>query len=179
MVKLVVIGIIITVVSIATFISLDKKNSSNSIINGQPTSLVVGESESKVNISGEVNHPGDYVIATDKTLGDLIYLAGGVTAKADSKAYNSSILISPRTEFYIAPSSENSSSCAVVDISKVNINTADEQSLISIGFNASQAANIVSYRSSNGQFEAIEDILEVKGIGKSTYAKVRTKITIS
>lgn len=178
MIKVVVIGIIITIVSLTAFVAIDKNKSGSSIINGQPTTLVDDSNSSKVTISGEINHPGDYVIASDKTLGDLIYLAGGVTSKADSKAYNSSVLISTRTDFYIAPLVENSSSCSTVEIKKININTASEDDLISVGFSSSQASSLISYRTTNGQFEAIEDLLNVKGIGKSTFAKVRTKIVI-
>lgn len=180
MLKIIIIGIVITVLSITAFVAVDKKkNASSSLINGQSTQLVDDANTSKVAISGEVNHPGDYVIATDKTLGDLIYMAGGVTTKADDSAYNSSLLISTRTEFYIAPIAEESSSCSLVEITKVNINTATEEELIEIGLSSSQASNLVSYRTDTGLFEALEDLLKVKGIGKATYAKIKNKVTIS
>lgn len=179
MFKVIVVGIIITVITLATLSVVDSKSGNSTIINGQQTSFVEeGDNVSKVTISGEINHPGDYTIATDKTLGDLIYLAGGITSKADEKAYNSSILIASRTEFYIAPVYEIPSSCVTSEIKKVNINSATNEELIDVGFNSSQASSIISYRKENGQFEAIEDLLNVKGIGKSTYAKVKTKITI-
>ena len=64
-------------------------------------------------------------------------------------------------------------------MAKTNINTADANDLEKVGFNSSQALNLVDYRESNGLFETIEDIVKVKGIGQATFEKVKNKISIS
>lgn len=62
----------------------------------------------------------------------------------------------------------------------VNINTASAseiaQALNGIGENKAQA--IVAYRQQYGEFKTASDILQVKGIGESTYEKNKADILI-
>jgi len=62
----------------------------------------------------------------------------------------------------------------------VNINTADAQTLASqlTGIGLSRAQAIVRYRETYGPFETIEELEDVKGIGKSTISKNRTLLTL-
>ena len=180
MLKEILIGIVVTVVGLFALsavhkVGTDLNNSSYSY----QTATSGDDNTSKVSISGEINHPGDYYISSDSTLGDLITMAGGTTEKADSSAYNSSILISTRTSFYIPPLSTGSGICVDTNVDKVNINSATSTELLEVGFNSTQAPNIVDYRTSNGSFQAIEDIMNVKGIGQATFEKVKNKICIS
>lgn len=63
---------------------------------------------------------------------------------------------------------------------KVNINTADamtlQKELIGIGKNKADA--IVAYRESNGQFTSVDELIEVKGIGKAILDKNREKLSL-
>ncbi len=62
----------------------------------------------------------------------------------------------------------------------VNINTASESELGAIsGIGAGKAAAIVKYRQENGNFAAIEDIMNVSGIKEGTYEKIKDKITVN
>ena len=55
----------------------------------------------------------------------------------------------------------------------VNINTAEINELTKLnGIGEAKAKAIISYRNSNGLFAKTEDILNVKGIGESIYAKI-------
>ena len=129
------------------------------------------------------HHPEEAGIVIDEhgwtDVMDLIDKAGGVTEKADTKAYNPSILISTHTSFYIPPKSSPSSACVETEITKVNINTADKPALRSIGLSESRAQAVIDYRTSNGPFQAIEDIRNVSGIAEVTFGKIKNKITIS
>ncbi len=62
---------------------------------------------------------------------------------------------------------------------KININNAslDELTLL-IGIGEKKAQAIVKYREEMGNFKRIEDIMNVKGIGNSTYEKNKDKITV-
>ncbi|MCW9717660.1 ComEA family DNA-binding protein [Avibacterium sp. 21-599] len=61
---------------------------------------------------------------------------------------------------------------------KLNINTATasdiQRALVGIG--AKKAEAIVEYREKHGKFTAIEQLLEVQGIGKATLKKNRERI---
>jgi len=180
MFKLIVIGLIITVVGLLAFSAVDNFTASpSSSLNGYSTSYVEGTNMVNVAIDGEINHSGTYSISSEETLGDLIDMAGGVTEKADSSAYLSSLVISTHTSFYIPPVSAGSGVCVDTEFTKVNINTASESQLAEIGFNSAQAVNLIDYRTENGSFEAIEDILKVKGIGEATFSRVKNKIRLS
>lgn len=181
MVKEVVIGIVITVVGLFMLTAVSKfgNSSGGNGTDNSPTTETVDGNSVKVAISGEINHPGSYYVSPDGTLGDLITMAGGVTSKADETTYNTSLVISTRTSFYIAPLSVNSGLCVDTTLDKVNINVALSDALLEVGFNSTQAPNIVDYRLSNGAFQALEDVMSVKGVGQATFEKVKNKICIA
>ncbi len=63
---------------------------------------------------------------------------------------------------------------------KININTANLEELDSLpGIGSSKAQAIIDYRTANGFFNAIEDIMEVSGIGEATFNNIKDLITIS
>jgi competence protein ComEA len=63
---------------------------------------------------------------------------------------------------------------------QVNINTADAQTLAAglKGVGEARAAEIVRYRETYGPFASAEELVEVKGIGKSTLDMNRDVITL-
>lgn len=63
--------------------------------------------------------------------------------------------------------------------SKISINEADEENLTKIsGIGSSKAKSIIEYRKQNGNFKTIEDIMNVSGIGKSLFEKIKDYITV-
>lgn len=68
-----------------------------------------------------------------------------------------------------------------VEQSKININTADavtlQRDLSEIGKAKSEA--IVAYREANGNFTSVDELLEVKGIGKAILERNRDKVTVN
>lgn len=61
----------------------------------------------------------------------------------------------------------------------VNINTASVTMLDTLpGIGPAKAAAIVDYRTNHGPFARIEDIVNVKGIGPSTYATLKSLISV-
>ncbi|AZC27853.1 ComEA family DNA-binding protein [Pseudomonas sessilinigenes] len=63
---------------------------------------------------------------------------------------------------------------------KVNLNAADVETLSRdlSGIGAAKAKAIVAYRESNGPFTAVDELLEVKGIGKALLEKNRDRLVI-
>ncbi|QDH64227.1 MULTISPECIES: ComEA family DNA-binding protein [Pseudomonas] len=64
---------------------------------------------------------------------------------------------------------------------KVNLNTADAETLRRdlFGIGAAKAQAIIAYRESNGPFTAVDELLEVKGIGKALLEKNRDRLAIN
>ncbi len=62
----------------------------------------------------------------------------------------------------------------------VNINTADAPTLAAglNGIGTSRAEDIVRYREEFGAFTTLDQLTEVKGVGKSTLEKNRARITL-
>jgi len=102
----------------------------------------------------------------------LASLSFGGTAVA---ATNGAPAVKPPAE---APASTDKA--PVAQVAAVNINTASveelQHSLKGIGKVKAQA--IVDYRASNGPFTTVDQLLEVKGIGKGTLDKNRDKISL-
>ena len=65
-------------------------------------------------------------------------------------------------------------------VATVNINSADANTLAAglNGVGQTRAVEIVRYREAYGPFASVEELTEVKGIGKSTLEKNRTLITL-
>lgn len=61
----------------------------------------------------------------------------------------------------------------------VNINTASKDDFLSLkGIGEGKANSIIEYRNKNGNFEKIEDIKNVSGIGDSLFEKIKDYITV-
>ena len=84
----------------------------------------------------------------------------------------------PATVVPAAPAT--SISVQVEQSAKVNINTANAETLQKelSGIGAAKAAAIVAYRSETGSFTSVDELIEVKGIGKALLDKNRDKLAI-
>ena len=62
----------------------------------------------------------------------------------------------------------------------VNINTANAQELATMldGIGSSRAAAIVTYRETHGDFESVEELTAVRGIGTQVLQSNRSKIVL-
>ena len=63
-------------------------------------------------------------------------------------------------------------------VERINVNTADEAELQRLpGIGAMLAQRIVDHREANGPFAAVEELLQVEGIGPSTLEELREMVT--
>ena len=61
----------------------------------------------------------------------------------------------------------------------VDINSADRDMLCTLsGIGEVLAERIIAFREENGAFAAIEDIMQVQGIGSGTFERIRSRITV-
>ncbi len=62
---------------------------------------------------------------------------------------------------------------------KVNINSAGRELLMSLyGIGEDRAQAIIDYRSNNGSFRDISEIMEVEGISEKVYEQIKDDITV-
>ncbi|QHF04415.1 helix-hairpin-helix domain-containing protein [Pseudomonas asturiensis] len=82
-----------------------------------------------------------------------------------------------------APSSVEAPVAAAVQAAqadRINLNKADAETLQKelAGIGKNKADAIVAYRESNGEFTSVDELIEVKGIGKSILEKNRDKLSV-
>lgn len=123
-------------------------------------------------IKGEVKNPGVYEIKNGGNLKDLIDAAGGETEIADT----SDVVLSSRVRqgqiFVIGKKVVNAAA------QKISISTADVQTLQLLpGIGPAMAQRIVEYRQQT-PFQALEDLMNVKGIGEKTFEKLKERICL-
>ena len=159
-----------------------------------------------VYVTGEVAKPGVVYVPWEGRVGDAINQCGGLLPTADSSQVNMAATVKDGMEIRVkgkaiskdgnVGSQGNNSSVegnAASRASKtsspeqgknasgemVNINTADVEGLKKLkGIGPAMAQRIIDYREANGSFQAPEDIMQVKGIGKVKYAKLKEQIAI-
>ena len=120
---------------------------------------------------------------------DLINKAGGLNENADINSINRAEKLKNHQLIIIPDNSNHENTNVNVNILRsnkdnlssnlININTADEKELDSLpGVGPSKAKDIIRYREEKGEFKSIEDIKNVKGIGESSFEKLKDKITV-
>lgn len=94
------------------------------------------------------------------------------TALEETTTQEAASLPEPSQESLTEPLPEQASG-------KVNINTADEQELMTLkGIGEVKARRIVEDRKKNGRFSSPQDLLRVNGIGEKTLEKILQDITV-
>jgi competence protein ComEA len=65
------------------------------------------------------------------------------------------------------------------EVKKININTASVEELTQLkGIGPNYAVKIVAFRDKNGPFKIPEDLIQVPGIGRKTFEKIKDLIVV-
>ena len=65
------------------------------------------------------------------------------------------------------------------DLTPLDLNSATEAELMELpGIGEELARRIVEYRENNGPFSAVEDIMQVSGIGERKFAGLKDRVTV-
>ena len=145
-----------------------------------------------VHICGEVQTPGVYELTADSRICDVLLLAGGFTADADTEAVNMAAGIEDGMQIVIPAETDRTqemtgnsfyrtgeTAAGKTESQPVNINTADKETLMSLpGIGAGKAEAVIAYREAGGVFKDIKDIMLVDGIKEGVYAKIKDKICV-
>jgi competence protein ComEA len=157
------ITVFLLIAAIAGGIMLAVQHSRN-----QPEEIVLSQTEppeqnGKLYIGGAVANAGIYLWQEGDTLQTLLSDAG-VESDADLS----------HIEIYVPQAGETAS------LQKIDINRAEPWLLEALpGIGEVLAQRIVDYRSQNGPFRTIEDLLKVSGISQGTLDKIKDYITVS
>ena len=156
----------------------DKKNSSKDGSSKNTTSKTSGKCF--VQVSGAVNSPGVYELGGESRVFHAILMAGGYKEDADLSGLNQAEKISDGQKIVIKTRDEAAMEAATsADDGKVNINTADAKTLMTLpGIGESKANSIIKYRESKGSFNSIEDIKNISGIKDGVYNKIADSIKV-
>ena len=137
-----------------------------------------------IDVTGEVASPGVYELPAGSRVIDAIKAAGGAKAKAALSELNLARIIKDGEQIYVDPvytagASVRSGSKPAAPRGPININRATASELNSLdGIGPVIAKRIIAYRTTNGPFLAIEDLLQVSGIGDAKLAQFKEKIRV-
>ena len=137
-----------------------------------------------VDVAGAVRRPGVYEFAEGDRVIDAIERAGGAVPKADLSLLNLAAPLTDGTQILVpkAGPALPSGAAAVPGGSAgggLNINSASATELEGLsGIGEVLAATIVEYRTQNGPFASVDDLLDVSGIGPATLDEIRDQITV-
>jgi len=147
--------------------------------------------EVTIYVSGEVNSPGVITLDSNCRIKDAIIACGDFTPLADKNSVNLAQKVTDGMQIKISAlsqnqndktdnntnSNENNNNKSIQNTTMVNINTASKEELDTLpGVGPATADKIIEYRETNGQFNSIEDIKNVRGIGEAKFSKMQSRI---
>ncbi len=133
-----------------------------------------------VHVSGEVVRPGLVGVPSGGRVADAIRAAGGALPSADLAGLNLAASVRDGEQLVVpsvdAPAQAGSDETHGGPIS---LNRATPEELMALpGVGPVLAERIVAHRESIGGFSAVEDLLDVSGIGERTLAELRPLIQV-
>lgn len=157
-----------------------------------------------IHVTGAVKQPGAVCIPAGSRIKDAIAFAGGVAENADLDGVNLVYELKDGQKIYVPfkravkeAVEKASASSGVVEggtgvvgetgataagsnvTVKININTAAAAELDRLpGIGPSMAEKIIKFRKENGKFEKIEEIMNVPGIGKAKFDRMKDLIAV-
>lgn len=167
--------------------------SSRSAERGTPTELggvadVPEETRSGaiyVHVVGLVVEPGLYELRQDSRVIDAIAAAGGLTEGADLSAVNLARRLVDGEQLVVPAVGQppGEGAAGVLGSSdgagRINLNLADEAALESLPrIGPAMAERIVRWRTANGPFGSVDELLSVSGIGPKIFDELRDLVTV-
>lgn len=156
-----------------------------------------------VDVKGAINSPGVYELTEENNVIDAINAAGGLREDSDTSNINLSKklkdemviivynvsevqnmkekdkIVCPPVNDVCVTKEDEKAKLEDEETGSININTATKEQLMTLsGVGESKANAIIEYREKNGNFENVEDIKNVSGIGDNLFEKIKDNITV-
>lgn len=137
-----------------------------------------------VDVAGWVHRPGVYEFEEGARVIDAIDAAGGARSGALLESLNLAApladgiqILVPRQGETVAPPAPGGAVAGVAGLINVNTATATElEELPGVGEVIAQA--ILDFRTENGPFTSVDQLLDVSGIGDATLESIRELVTV-
>jgi competence protein ComEA len=141
-----------------------------------------------VDVAGKVRRPGIVTLPVGARVVDAIEEAGGARRGVDLATLNLARILTDGEQVVVglkapggvaAPAASAPAAGGPGAGTLVNINTASETALEELpGVGPVTAAAIVQWRTDNGPFTAVDELMEVSGIGEATLADMAPFVTL-
>lgn len=131
-----------------------------------------------LNLAGEIQDGMKIVVPSQGWEdGDMPDMSGltdsGVTAAGEMTSQTDTIAPG------IYPPSGKADSLQTAESSRININTAAKEELMTLkGIGPARAEDIVRYREEHGPFQSVEEIMDVPGIKNNAFEKIKDDIAV-
>ncbi|MDX6358740.1 MAG: competence protein ComEA [Nocardioidaceae bacterium] len=135
-----------------------------------------------VDVTGKVRRPGIAVLRSGARVVDALRAAGGARPGVDLSVLNLARVVTDGEQIVVGggPTAVVTSAPSGSPVTGlVDINTADETTLETLPeVGPVTAQSIITWRTQNGGFSSVDQLLEVDGIGDATLAKLTPYVTI-
>lgn len=146
-----------------------------------------------VDVSGKVRKPGIVTLRAGSRVADALKRAGGAKSGVDLASLNLARVLVDGEQILVgvepvqaAPPDTGTPSAGAGPAppggapgALVNLNTATMEQLDTLpGVGPVTAQSILDWRAEHGRFSAVDELLEVKGIGEATLADLRDRVTV-
>lgn len=130
-----------------------------------------------VHVSGLVANPGLVELPTGSRVADAVSAAGGLIPGTDAGSVNLAAHLVDGQHVVVGPHPGPAGSSQPGG--RVPLNTATAAALEEVpGLGPVLAGRIIAYREANGPFAAVEDLLDVGGIGEGKLAAIRDYLVV-
>jgi len=134
-----------------------------------------------VHVAGAVRVPGLVEVAAEARVADAVAAAGGASRTADLTGLNLAAPVHDGEQI-VVPSRDGTGGAVgggAVEDGKVRINQATPSELEQLpGVGPVLAGRIHAYREEHGPFAAVDDLLDVPGIGEGKLAALRDAVIV-
>lgn len=139
-----------------------------------------------MHVAGAVARPGLYRVRVGSRVADVLDAAGGPTGDGDVHQLNLATKVDDGQRVYVPRMGEAPPAGAGggeveagEEAGPLDLNTATQAQLEELpGVGPSTAKAIIDYREKNGRFRAVEELLDVRGIGPAKFGEIEPLVKV-
>ena len=155
----------------------------SAVVTGAPLPTIA------VHAAGAVVDPGVYLFASNARVDDVLATAGGALPDANLDAVNLAAPVHDGDRIYfprrgeesapVVSAGTNADPAAPAATTVVDLNTATPIELDALpGVGPATASAIIEFRTRNGRFRSVSQLLDVPGIGDAKLAAMRSRVRV-